>query len=179
MNTLFHDPGSRWNRDKDARMNIKEVKDLIHEVLQSDISEFELENTGTRIRLKRGFSREASLSFTSTRSGSDIPTVTASSDARPAPITHTESPEDSGDSALHIITSPIVGTVYCSSAPGSDPFVKLGDQVKENTVLCIVEAMKLMNEIPSDVAGEIVRVYIENGTPVEFGQKLFAIRPSR
>jgi len=160
-------------------MNIKEVKDLIHEVLQSDISEFELENTGTRIRLKRGFGKDAAISFSNMpQSSPGIPAVAPSNAFKPAPI-QAESVEDAGDAELHIITSPIVGTVYCSATPGSAAFVKPGDHVKEGTVLCIVEAMKLMNEIPSDVAGEIVRIFIENGTPVEFGQKLFSIRPSR
>jgi acetyl-CoA carboxylase biotin carboxyl carrier protein len=160
-------------------MNIKEVKDLIHEVLQSDISEFELENTGTRIRLKRGFGKDTSVSFSPPPQPSAyISTVTSSGDFKQNPA-RSESTEDAGDNTLHIITSPIVGTVYCAPSPEGEPYVKLGDQVKENTVLCIVEAMKLMNEIPSDAAGEIVRIYVENGTPVEFGQKLFAIRPSK
>ena len=157
-------------------MNIKEVKDLIHEVLQSDISEFELENTGTRLRLKRGFGKDSSISFPHPpQSATDMSTA-APSGAFKQSSTQTENVEDAGDSALHIITSPIVGTAYCAPTPGSEPFVKLGDHIKESTILCIVEAMKLMNEIPSDVAGEIIHIFIENGTPVEFGQKLFAIR---
>ena len=69
--------------------------------------------------------------------------------------------------------------MYCSPSSGTEPYVKLGDHVHEGSILCIIEAMKLMNEIPSDVEGEIVRIYIENGNPVEFGQKLFAIRPQK
>jgi acetyl-CoA carboxylase biotin carboxyl carrier protein len=160
-------------------MNIKEVKDLIHEVLQSDIGEFELEHTGTRIRLKRGVSGDSAVpSLPSSRP------VSASFSTSPATVpepvsARVESTEDAEDSAIHIVTSPIVGTVYRAPSPGSDPYIQLGDQVKEGTVLCLVEAMKLMNEILSDMAGEIVRIYFENGTAVEFGQKLFAIRPSR
>ena len=78
---------------------------------------------------------------------------------------------------MHYITSPIVGTFYRSPSPGIDPFVNTGDTIEEGRVLCIVEAMKLMNEIPSDIAGEVVRIFVENGHPVEFGQKLFSIRP--
>jgi|WetSurMetagenome_2_1015567.scaffolds.fasta_scaffold12559_3 acetyl-CoA carboxylase biotin carboxyl carrier protein len=160
-------------------MNIKEVKDLIHEVLQSDISEFELENTGTRIRLKRGFGKDLSIPLPHRpQSAAGMSPGASLGDFIPASA-RTDQVEDTGDSTLHIITSPIVGTAFCAAAPGSEPFVKLGDHVKENTVLCIVEAMKLMNEIPSDVAGEVVHIFIENGTPVEFGQKLFAIRPSK
>jgi acetyl-CoA carboxylase biotin carboxyl carrier protein len=159
-------------------MNIKEVKDLIHEVLQSDISEFELEHTGTRVRLKRGFGRDSAIPtpVTSQSLTTSIPIPPASIQRQAAQTA--DSADDSEGDAFHIITSPIVGTVYCAPSPGSEPFVKVGDHVREGTVLCIVEAMKLMNEIPSDADGEIVRIYVENGNPVEFGQKLFAIRPS-
>jgi acetyl-CoA carboxylase biotin carboxyl carrier protein len=159
-------------------MNMKEVKDLIHEVLQSDINEFELEHTGTRIRLKRGFGGDSIL----TMPPSSHP-IAASFSTPPAatsePLTPpAESAGNAEESNFHIITSPIVGTVYRAPSPGSDPYVQTGDHIKEGSVLCIVEAMKLMNEILSDVEGEVVRVYCENATPVEFGQKLFAIRPS-
>jgi len=156
-------------------MNIKEVKDLIHEVLQSDISEFELEHTGTKIRLKRGFSRDLNpppASPSQSISLSTKPPQPAAAE-RELPF---EAPEESD---LHIITSPIVGTVYRSPSPGAEPYVKLGDQVEEGSILCLVEAMKLMNEIPSDIQGEIARIYIENSHPVEFGQKLFGIRPRK
>jgi len=160
-------------------MNIKEVKDLIHEVLQSDISEFELEHTGTRIRLKRGFAKDSAIPSSShpqTSSGSL--SALPASDSRHVAPPH-ENAQKPEEETLHTITSPIVGIAYRSPSPGGDPFVELGDHVKENTILCIVEAMKLMNEIPSDTEGEIVQIYFESGNPVEFGQKLFAIRPSR
>jgi len=170
---------------KEALMNIKEVKDLIQEVLQSDISEFELEQTGTRIRLKRGFSNEA-VAVASAPSPSamvsfappqPIAAETAASPDNSAASAAADAAGDDEDSSLHIIASPIVGTFYRAASPGADPFVKLGDHVEEGTILCIVEAMKLMNEIPSDIEGEVARVYVENGHPVEFGQKLFGIRP--
>ncbi len=160
-------------------MNIKEVKDLIHEILQSDISEFELEHTGTKVRLRRGFSAEppavspAAVVVTHS-SATPVSTGHKVSAAHPAPP-----PEEAEESDLHIITSPIVGTFYRAPSPGAESFVKVGDTVEEGAVLCIVEAMKLMNEIPSDIAGEVVRLYVENAHPVEFGQKLFAIRPRR
>ncbi len=157
-------------------MDIREVKDLIHEVLQSDISEFELEHSGTRVRLKRGFSRESTgASAFSRQSPPAVSLNPPTAGAQPGmPVERTENTEESN---FHIITSPIVGTVYRSPSPGTEPYIKLGDQVEEGSILCIVEAMKLMNEIPSDIKGEIVRIYIETGNPVEFGQKLFAIRP--
>ena len=80
---------------------------------------------------------------------------------------------------MHVITSPIVGTFYRAPSPGAENYVKIGDTVEEGRVLCIVEAMKLMNEIPSDVTGVVEKIYVENGHPVEYGQKLFGIRPQK
>jgi acetyl-CoA carboxylase biotin carboxyl carrier protein len=160
-------------------MNMKEVKDLIQEVLESDISEFELEHTGTRMKLKRGFGRDSAAASPA------LPTFSAANSfAQPKAVPEDVAPpsegtEDAEGTTLHIITSPIVGTVYRSPSPETEPYVKLGDHIAEGSILCIVEAMKLMNEIPSDVAGEIVRIYVESGNPVEFGQKLFAILPKR
>ena len=157
-------------------MNMKEVKDLIQEVLRSDIGEFELEHTGTRLKLKRGFGRGSAAASPA------LPTSSAADSlAQPTAVPEEVAPpsEDAEGTTLHIITSPIVGTVYCSPSPGTEPYVKLGDHIGEGSILCIVEAMKLMNEIPSDVAGEIVHIYVESGNPVEFGQKLFAILPQR
>ena len=86
-------------------------------------------------------------------------------------------PAEDSEAGLHIVKSPIVGTFYESPSPGSPAFVKIGDQVEVGQVLCIVEAMKLMNEIESDAAGEIVKRLVQNGQPVEYGQQLFAVRP--
>jgi acetyl-CoA carboxylase biotin carboxyl carrier protein len=158
-------------------MDIKEVKDLILDVLQSDISEFELEHLGTRIRLRRGFQSDAA------HVSPNPPLHQSASQGFPqsviaeSPSRETESTSDEEEAALHMVTSPIVGTFYSSPNPKSEPYVKLGDQVHEGSIICLVEAMKLMNEIPSDAEGEIVRIYVENGHPVEYGQKLFAIRP--
>ena len=162
-------------------MNIKEVKDLIQDILLSDITEFELEHTGTKVRLRRGFA-----------SGDGAPVPAAPVTSRPvgSPESHpvlavpaVASVALKGDVAieegLHLITSPIVGTFYGAPAPGAEPYVKTGHKIEVGTTLCIVEAMKLMNEIPSDVAGEVVEIYAENGQPVEYGQKLFGIRPRR
>jgi acetyl-CoA carboxylase biotin carboxyl carrier protein len=160
-------------------MNIKEMKDLIQDILQSDINEFELEHTGTRIRLRRGAPSNESAAVPAPAGG-----------ARPAPIGRESSALLTGtfasqaaareealqEDGLHTVTSPIVGTFYRAPAPTVEPYVKIGSKVEVGTILCVVEAMKLMNEIPSDSAGEIVEIYVENGHPVEFGQKLFGIR---
>jgi acetyl-CoA carboxylase biotin carboxyl carrier protein len=160
-------------------MTIEEVKSLLRDVLKSDISEFELEHSGTRVKLKRGFSSDiATVSPASsqpTPAGSEIFQSRASEMA----AFTAESADVSEDNALHIISSPIVGTAYNAPSPGAEPYVKLGDQIEEGKILCLVEAMKLMNEIPSDAPGEIVRIYFENGRPVEFGQKLFGIHPRK
>jgi acetyl-CoA carboxylase biotin carboxyl carrier protein len=159
-------------------MNIKEVKDLIHEVLQSDINEFELEHTGTRVRLKRGHSRDSMMASSEPSQPLSVSIAPPRPSVAEAVTPSIESEEASADSTLHVVTSPIVGTFYRAASPEAEPYVKLGDQVSEGTILCLVEAMKLMNEIPSDIDGEIVRIYIENAHPVEFGQKLFGIRPT-
>jgi len=156
-------------------MNIKEVKDLIHEILASDISEFELEHTGTKVKLRRGFHGDSTheVSAPAPVYSRPAPSFTVPVESRRQVGEEEEAGEDND---LHIITSPIVGTFYRASSPGAEPFVKIGDTVEEGKTLCIVEAMKLMNEIPSDVAGEIVKIYVENSHPVEFGQKLFGVR---
>jgi acetyl-CoA carboxylase biotin carboxyl carrier protein len=163
-------------------MNIKEVKDLIQEVLQSDISEFELEHTGTKVRLRRGFSTGSAAPAPPAQAMAPVAasapvTLPPAPPSRPGPAEEPKEPQEEG--GLHIITSPIVGTFYRAPSPGSEPFVKIGDTVEEGAILCIVEAMKLMNEIPSDMAGELMRVYVENGNPVEYGQELFGIRPRK
>ncbi len=159
-------------------MNVKEVKDLIQEILQSDINEFELEHTGTKLRLKRGFAHgQAPHAEAPAAVISHTPSGTPVSIAAPVQIPPAVKDEAAEEAGLHFITSPIVGTFYRAPSPGAEPYVKPGDKVEENNILCVVEAMKLMNEIPSDTSGEIVRIYVENAHPVEFGQKLFGIRP--
>ena len=159
-------------------MNIKEVKDLIHEILQSDITEFELEHTGTKIKIQRARARLS-------RSDRTIPppALTQIEGLIPSPAGTVVQPPpaapESSDSGLHVVASPIVGTFYRAPSPGAEAYVKIGDMVEEGTTLCIVEAMKLMNEIPSDVSGKIERIYVENGHPVEYGQQLFGIRTGK
>jgi acetyl-CoA carboxylase biotin carboxyl carrier protein len=153
------------------------VKDLIQEVLRSDISEFELEHMGTRVRLKRGFTSDSALTAPHPPKRASIRRDLSLSTSGGTEVPEDENTGNEEEDALHMVLSPIVGTFYRTANPESEPYVKLGDQVHEGSILCLVEAMKLMNEIPSDMAGEIVRIYVENGHPVEFGQKLFGIRP--
>jgi acetyl-CoA carboxylase biotin carboxyl carrier protein len=163
-------------------MNIKEVKDLIREILLSDISEFELEHTGTRVKLRRGTtSSDGALVsvphavVSQVAPGHEFPAAAAGSYVPSGAAGESVVSEE----GLHIITSPIVGTFYRSPAPETEPYVKINSRVEAGSTLCIVEAMKLMNEIPSDVSGEVVEICVDNGQPVEYGQKLFGIRPRK
>lgn len=162
-------------------MNQKELKELIEFLIEKDITEFELERGDVKVKIKRGHEHtvhaRADLPFVA------VPTVPALSVASAPPVHSTASapvtavvppvPEENS----HIVKSPIVGTFYEAPSPGAPPFVKVGDTVEIGQVLCIVEAMKLLNEIESDVAGEIVKKMATNGQPIEYGQELFAIRP--
>jgi len=163
--------------------DIQEIQDLLDVLKKGEISEFELEKGGVKIRIKRGDAR-AGFSALPTYSEGEFNLPPSPPPPRPAPDAH--HPSSSGGEpgthesteGLFIIKSPIVGTFFSSPAPNAPPFVKSGDTVAVGQVLCIIEAMKLMNEIESEVAGEVVRVYVENGQPVEYGQSLFSIRPS-
>ena len=163
-------------------MNIKEVKDLIQEILQSDISEFEFEHTGTRVKLRRGLRAGDGPAAPLSDMGARSTVAERESVASPTGLSISQAvtrAEVSPEEGLHIIISPIVGTFYRAPAPGAEPFVKIGSKIDVGTILCIVEAMKLMNEIPSDVAGEVVEIFVENSQPVEYAQKLFGIRPRK
>jgi acetyl-CoA carboxylase biotin carboxyl carrier protein len=138
-----------------------EIKELIQLVVESGIAELEIERGGDRVRIRRTF---------------DL-AVAASSPA-PAPVVETvPSAAPAAQTDQHIVKSPIVGTYYESPKPGDPPFVKVGDSVEPGQVLCIIESMKLMNEIESEVAGTVAAKLMENGKPVEYGEALFAIRP--
>ena len=152
-------------------MNLKELKEIIDIVTSKEmIEELELEKSGVRLRIRRASNHS-----------SQVPTVSmavAASEPVPAmlaPATPQEIPPKV-EEELYYVKSPIVGTFYKAVSPTSEPFVSIGGFVEKGAVLCIIEAMKLMNEIESDVAGEIVSVLVENGQPVEYGEKLFAIR---
>jgi acetyl-CoA carboxylase biotin carboxyl carrier protein len=166
---------------------IAELKQLIEFLKENGIGEFDLERGDLKIRLKFAGSEapQVNLShlaqFAAAQQSSGFqPAAVAHAHPAGAPTTPTgpEAPALVDDEAgLNIEKSPIVGTFYESPSPGSPAFVKPGDTVEVGQVLCIVEAMKLMNEIESDAAGEIVKRFVTGGQPVEYGQKLFAVRP--
>lgn len=162
------------------RMNQKELKELIEFLIEKDIAEFELERGDVKVKIKRAGEH------TVVHTRADVPYVAVTVPpagqpavgpalAAPPPAPVAPVPEEN----LHIVKSPIVGTLYEAPSPGAPPFVKVGDTVEVGQVLCIVEAMKLLNEIESDVAGEIVKKMGSNGQPIEYGQELFAIRPKK
>jgi acetyl-CoA carboxylase biotin carboxyl carrier protein len=162
-------------------MNQKELKELIEFLIEKDISEFELERGDVKVRIKRGAEQAAPvITHTVAQMPMAVPPMqSAAPMAAPAPASPVAAPPAAAAEDLHIVKSPIVGTFYESPAPGSLPFVKTGDQVAAGQVLCIIEAMKLMNEIESDASGEIVKMLVNNGQPVEYGQPLFALRPRK
>ena len=164
-------------------MNQKELKELIDFLIEKDISEFELERGDVKVRIKRGLETAAPVithAVPMTTVAMAAPLAQASQPAAtPAPVSASVSPAPAAEEELHTVKSPIVGTFYEAPGPGALPFVKPGDQVAAGQVLCIIEAMKLMNEIESDKSGEVVKVLVSNGQPVEYGQPLFAIRPRK
>jgi len=163
-------------------MNQKELKELIEFLIEKDIAEFELERGDVKVRIKRApeahSAPTAETRFVHVTPPAYAPPVEytppAPAPAPPPPAPAKEAAEETG---LHEVKSPIVGTFYEAPSPGALPFVKVGDVVQEGQVLCIVEAMKLMNEIEADVRGEIVKRLVNNAQPVEYGQVLFLVRP--
>ena len=162
-------------------MNQKELKELIELVIEKGIAEFELERGDVKVRIKRAVNSLAQAPETPTvivQTAAPAASQTSTAPVTPEPPLPSSKPTAaSADDGLHTVRSPIVGTFYESPSPGSPPFVKPGDMVELGQVLCIVEAMKLMNEIESDVAGEMVKRLVNNGQPIEYGQELFVIRP--
>ena len=163
-----------------ASVNMDELRELIALLRENGLAEFELEREGFRVRLRREGSNATGTPYVDSSvlvppgAGSHAnPQPTAPAPVHPGAQAETAALEDQD---LHIIPSPIVGTFYRSPSPTAEPFVKIGSIVAPETVVCIIEAMKLMNEIQAETGGEIVKIYVENGQPVEYGQPLFGIR---
>lgn len=151
-----------------SKIDYKEILKLIDLLEERNLSAFELEIEGFKIKISRG----------------QPPTIVSESPASPSPPTEFESnpatdvPESTeSKNDLHYISSPMVGTFYRAPDPSSPPFIEIGEPVQKNQTLCIIEAMKLMNEIESDIDGVLEDIYVQNGKPVEYGKKLFAIKP--
>ena len=154
-------------------MDLDDIKDILELVREHDLAEFELERDGLKVRIRKA-GREYVLTAPAPAAGPVSAPVVAPA---PAPVAEAAVVTDEGV-PLAVIKAPIVGTLYRSAEPGAAPFVEVGTAVKKGQVLCIIEAMKLMNEINSEIDGEIVKVYVENGQAVQYGERLFAVRPT-
>ena len=157
-------------------MDFDEIKLILAMVREHDLAEFELEHQGFKIRIRKDGGHPIVVT-TPVSASAVAPAVAAQppSASPPAGSSEPAAAED-GEMELAIVKSPIVGTFYRASEPGARAFVEVGDAVKKGQVLCIIEAMKLMNEIDSEYEGEVVKVYVDNGQAVQFDERLFAIR---
>jgi acetyl-CoA carboxylase biotin carboxyl carrier protein len=164
-------------------MTLDEIKRLVEFIRAQELTEFELEQDGVKLRIKSGGTSHSPVQVMQA-----VPVIAApvaplaasaspiaAAEQRPAPSAP-DAPEAEEGPELAIVKSPIVGTFYRASEPDAPPFASVGDMVKKGQVLCIIEAMKLMNEIDSEYDGEVVSVYVENGQAVQYGERLFAIR---
>jgi acetyl-CoA carboxylase biotin carboxyl carrier protein len=163
-------------------VDLHEVERVLEFMQKHGLEEFDYERNGLRIRLKKP-SLVAQGSFRAVPNSEIVIAAAPAAGSSGSAATGSggkEAPSEAGHSEdVHVVKSPIVGTFYASASPGTAPFVTAGSRVETGQVLCIIEAMKLMNEIESDVAGEVVRIFVENGHPVEYGEPLFGIHPHR
>lgn len=164
-------------------MNLKEIKEIIDLITEKGISEFELERDGIRVKISRHVESQRAPAAHPAASATH-PVEKAA--AAPEPVSGTPVPALSNVEPmpaplaedLHVVRSPMVGTFYASPDHGTAPFVQVGDKVQPGQILCIIEAMKLMNEIEAEIAGEVIKCHVENGQPVEYGESLFDLRPA-
>lgn len=160
--------------------DVDDLKQLVEFLKENGVAEFSLDRGDVKIQLK--FIQPIAPAVTHVLAPAPGLIQAAAPMAVPAPqpaaTPAPAAPAPENDPSLHMIKSPIVGTYYGSPSPGAAPFVGAGDRVEKGQVVCIVEAMKLMNEIESDVDGEIVKVLVSNGQPIEYGQPLFAVKPA-
>jgi acetyl-CoA carboxylase biotin carboxyl carrier protein len=156
-------------------MNFDDIERILELVKEHDLSEFELEREGLKVRVRKapGHNHQVFQEIVSAAAPAQPLTPQPVAAALPVPPAVVQ---DDNELELAVVKSPIVGTFYRSGEPGAAPFADVGEYVKKDQVLCIIEAMKLMNEITSEYEGEIVSVYVENGKPVQYGERLFAIK---
>jgi acetyl-CoA carboxylase biotin carboxyl carrier protein len=161
-------------------LDLKELKDILQILEEKEIAEFELEEEGLKLRIRKAAAASSNHAAAPLPAGPfaghPVPAPVAAAPPAAAAAPAPAAPE-AGD--LVIVRSPMVGTFFRAPDPNAPPFVNAGDRVKVGQVLCIIEAMKLMNEIEAEVAGEITKVHHENGQPVQYGEALFSIRPDR
>jgi acetyl-CoA carboxylase biotin carboxyl carrier protein len=156
--------------------SLQEIKDLIEFVAEKNFDQIEIERGDFRLRISKGGERLLAPAPSIAQPIAAPPVAMATPSAPTVSTMNVEVPAAQPEEELHVVTSPIVGTFYRSSSPTVDPFIKIGDSVNAGQTLCIVEAMKLMNEIQSDVSGSIVKIFVENAQPIEYGQPLFGLK---
>lgn len=164
--------GKSKKQSDEASFNLDEIRELANLVDERGFTDFEFENENIRVRM----SKQVSAPVFAAPVQQQVAAAPAAVAAASAPVAEDAPAAADEDAGLHKITSPIVGTFYRSPAPDKPSYVSEGSKVSAETVVCIVEAMKLMNEIQAETSGEIVKIYVENGQPVEYGQPLFGIR---
>ena len=159
-------------------MTIEEIRELIALVGETGVAELEVQRGENRVRIRKSFGSESQIvvPFHAVPAPAPVPEVAPAPPA-PPPIKAETPPARAPESSLVYAKSPIVGTFYEASSPKAGPFVRIGERVEVGKILCIIESMKLMNEIEADVAGVIESRLVENGQPVEYGEALFGIRP--
>ncbi len=159
-------------------MNFDEIKQILELVREHELSEFELENDTFKLRVRKNPGGQW-MAAMPPMPMSAMPAMPAAPLSQAAPSATAPDAADAADIDLAVVKSPIVGTFYRAPEPGARAFVEVGDRVKAGQVLCIIEAMKLMNEIEAEIDGEVTNIYVENGQPVQYGERLFAIRVSK
>lgn len=161
-------------------MDLKQIKLIVDLMKRSDLTEFEVEEEGFKIKIKRNSGDGPAITLAPNYSAHPFPTAvpepTKSAPATPAPANQAPQAAASDDAGFAFVKSPMVGTFYRSPSPDSPPFADVGSKVDEKSVACIIEAMKIMNEIQAEVKGTIVEILVENGQPVEYGQRLFKVK---
>ena len=169
------------NPGRESALPLEQVRELIDLLEERGLEEFEFEREGVRIRIKRRGAVGVPPPVFESYAAPEPAASTAPKGETPSEEAQVQAAAEMGVAAedVHIIKSPLVGTLYAAPQPDAPLFVHLGDTVEVGQVLCIVEAMKLMNEIEADIAGEIARIFVENAQPVEYGEPLFAIRPGK
>ncbi len=159
-------------------MKVQEIRELIKLVDQSNISEFSFESEGAKITLKKAEAGTVVYSTTTPEvKAVEVKPANPAQVAKPAEAPKAAAVSEGNIEGLHKITSPMVGTFYASSSPDAAPYIKAGEKVTSDSVVCIVEAMKLFNEIEAEVSGEVVEVLVKDGELVEYGQPLFLVKP--
>jgi acetyl-CoA carboxylase biotin carboxyl carrier protein len=178
--TLSETNSQPINLNQGPNLDLKQIKLIVDLMKRSDLTEFEVEEEGFKIKIKRSSGEAPSVAVAPAYSAHPFPTV-APEAARPAPAPVPAAPSAApapaaDETGFAYVKSPMVGTFYRSPSPDSPPFADVGTKIDEKSVVCIIEAMKIMNEIQAEVKGTIVELLVENGQPVEYGQRLFKVK---